>query len=95
MDQPLGIMGTPGMDLFALIIIGGFAGWIAGKVTGARRGLLMNIVIGILGSWLGSTLANYANVAVVGTIGHFIAALVGAILILTVWSAIAGRRNPG
>ena len=55
----------------------------------------MNIVIGILGSWLGSTLANYANVAVVGTIGHFIAALVGAILILTVWSAIAGRRNPG
>lgn len=93
MHEPLAIMGTPGLGLFALIIIGGFAGWIAGIVTGRRHGLLMNIVIGVLGSWLGSTLADYANVTVTRTTGHFVAALVGSILILAIWGAIAGRRT--
>lgn len=29
MNEPIGLMGTPGIGLFALIIIGGLAGWIA------------------------------------------------------------------
>jgi hypothetical protein len=32
----LGVMGTPGVGFFSLIIIGGFAGWIAGMITGHR-----------------------------------------------------------
>ena len=94
MDQPLGIMGTPGVGLFALIIIGGFAGWIAGMIVGARHWIFTNILIGILGSWLGSSLADLAGVAVEGRLSHFIAALVGSIVILYGWQALHPKQNP-
>lgn len=93
MDQPLGVMGTPGLGFFALVIIGGFAGWIAGMVTGRRRGLFTNILVGIAGSWLGSSLAELAQVVVRGTVGHFVAALIGSIVILTVWNALRPQRQ--
>jgi hypothetical protein len=46
MDQPLGILGTPDVGFFALLVIGGLAGWIAGMVTGARHWLLTNVLVG-------------------------------------------------
>ena len=91
MDQPLGIMGTPGIGFFSLIIIGGLAGWIAGMVLGIRHGIFTNILIGIAGSWLGSELADLAHIAVVNSTSHFVAALVGSIVLLGVWQAIHGR----
>jgi uncharacterized membrane protein YeaQ/YmgE (transglycosylase-associated protein family) len=90
MDQPLGILGTPDVGFFALLVIGGLAGWIAGMVTGARHWLLTNVLVGVAGSWIGSQLADLLGIVVRGSLGHFIAALVGSILIITVWQ----RFNP-
>jgi uncharacterized membrane protein YeaQ/YmgE (transglycosylase-associated protein family) len=84
MDQPLGILGTPGMGFLSLIIIGGLAGWI----TGMRHGLLTNILIGIAGSWVGSELAQLAGIFVHGSVGHLIAALVGSVIVLFVWQML-------
>ena len=95
MDQPLGIMGTPGVGLFALIIIGGFAGWIAGMIVGSRHWIFTNILIGILGSWLGSQLADLANVTVDRSMGHFIAALIGSCIILYVWQMLHPKQGTG
>jgi uncharacterized membrane protein YeaQ/YmgE (transglycosylase-associated protein family) len=92
MDQPLGILGTPGVGFFSLIIIGGLAGWIAGMITGNRHGILTNILVGIVGSWLGSQLADLAEVAVTGSIRHFVAALIGSVIVLIIWQAIHGRQ---
>ena len=95
MDQPMGVMGTPGLNIFSLIIIGGLAGWIGGMTVGARHGMLTNILVGIVGSWLGSELAsNVFHFAIYGTIRHFLAALVGSIIVLVVWQAIQGRNLP-
>ena len=33
MHQSVGMLGTPGVSFFSLIIIGGLAGWIAGMIT--------------------------------------------------------------
>ena len=85
MNTPLGIMGTPGVGFFGLIIIGGLAGWIAGMLIGSRHWIFTNILIGIAGSWLGSQLADVAGVAVRGSIAHFVAALVGSCVILYLW----------
>ena len=85
MNQPLAVMGTPGLGLFALIIIGGFAGWIAGMITGSRHWIFTNILIGVLGSWLGSAVADAANITINGSLDHFIAALVGSCIILFAW----------
>jgi uncharacterized membrane protein YeaQ/YmgE (transglycosylase-associated protein family) len=92
MDTPLGVMGTPGMGFFSLIIIGGLAGWIAGMIVGSRHWIFTNILIGILGSWLGSQLADIANLTVDGSIAHFIAALIGSCIILFVWQMLHRKQ---
>jgi uncharacterized membrane protein YeaQ/YmgE (transglycosylase-associated protein family) len=93
MDQPLGIMGTPGVGLFALIIIGGFAGWIAGMIVGAKHWIFANILIGIVGSWLGSSIADMANITVNGRLGHFVAALIGSVIVLYAWQALHPKQG--
>ena len=93
MNEPLGIMGTPGMGFFGLIIIGGFAGWIAGMIIGSRHWLPTNILIGILGSWLGSSIADIAGVSVRGSVAHFVAALIGSCVILVVWQMMHPIRR--
>jgi uncharacterized membrane protein YeaQ/YmgE (transglycosylase-associated protein family) len=92
MQEPLGVLGTPGLGFFSLIIIGGLAGWIAGMITGNRHGIFTNILIGIVGSWLGSEAADLAQIAVVGSLRHFVAALIGSIVVLFIWQAIHGRQ---
>ena len=92
MDQPLAVMGTPGLSLFGLIIIGGLAGWIAGMITGSRHGIFTNILIGIAGSYVGSELADLLKVAVRNSMGHFLAALIGSIIVIFIWQKV--RSNP-
>ena len=44
----------------AYIIIGGIAGWIAGKIVkGSGSGILMNIVIGVIGALIGGFLLSF------------------------------------
>ena len=92
MDQPLAVMGTPGLSLFGLIVIGGLAGWIAGMILGSRHGIFTNILIGIAGSYVGSELADVLNVVVRNSMGHFLAALVGSIIVIFIWQKV--RSNP-
>ena len=67
MDQPLGVLGTPVVGFFSLIILGGLAGWLAGMIMGIRNGIFTNILIGIVGSWIGSYVAdNFLHFAVAG-----------------------------
>jgi uncharacterized membrane protein YeaQ/YmgE (transglycosylase-associated protein family) len=95
MNEPLGVLGTPNVGFLALLIIGGLAGWIAGMVMGARHWLLTNILIGVAGSWIGSQLADLLGVVVRGSIGHFIAAMVGSILIISIWQRLHPAARPG
>ena len=93
MHNQVSLLGTPGVGLIGLIIIGGLAGWIGGKIVGFRNGLLTNILVGICGSALGFKFAEIADVAVMGRMGHFIAALVGSIVILFIWQALTRNRQ--
>ena len=84
MNEPLGVLGTPNVGFFVLLVIGGVAGWIAGMVTGTRHWLFTNILIGVAGSWLGSQLADILRIVVRGSAGQFVAALIGSILIISI-----------
>jgi uncharacterized membrane protein YeaQ/YmgE (transglycosylase-associated protein family) len=87
MHEPLGVMGTPGVGFFSLIIIGGLAGWIAGMILGIRHGIFTNILVGI-----GSELAALGQIAVRHSIGHFVAALIGSVALLLIWQFLQGQR---
>ena len=80
------------MNLILALIIGGIIGWLASIVmrTNAQQGVLLNIVVGIIGSLLGSFLlgrffgadGNIMNSPLDG--GTLIAAFVGALLLLAI-----------
>lgn len=78
----------------AWIIIGGFAGLVAKMITPGRdpQGCIVTILLGIAGAlvagWLGHKLGWYHGSQGAG----FLAAIVGAVIILVVYRAIAGRR---
>jgi uncharacterized membrane protein YeaQ/YmgE (transglycosylase-associated protein family) len=89
MDQPLAFVGqSQPMGFFALIIIGGLAGWIAGMIIGSRHWIFTNILIGIAGSYVGAGLAELMNFGLRNSLDHFLAALVGSIVVLWVWRAL-------
>jgi uncharacterized membrane protein YeaQ/YmgE (transglycosylase-associated protein family) len=75
----------------ALIVIGGLAGWIAGMILRVRHSIFTNIIVGVAGSWIGSEIADLAHFAVRHTFGHFVAALVGSVVLLYIWQWIDKR----
>ena len=76
------------MDWIGWIIVGFLAGALSGLVVGGRtaRGCLPNIVVGILGAFVGGWLAQEAHV---GQIPGFIAALVGAIVVRVILEVVS------
>jgi uncharacterized membrane protein YeaQ/YmgE (transglycosylase-associated protein family) len=90
MDQPVGIMGMPGVGFFGMLLIGFLAGYIAEKATNRDHGLFTNILVGIAGSFVGGTLAGLLDFNFYGFFGNLIVASVGAILILWVF----GKARP-
>ena len=76
------------------ILIGLVAGWLAGLIVkGSGSGLLLNIVIGIVGSVIGGWLFGLMGLSSNGgTWGSLITALVGAIVLLLIVSLFTRRR---
>jgi uncharacterized membrane protein YeaQ/YmgE (transglycosylase-associated protein family) len=95
MHDSVALLGTPHVHFLTLIIIGGLAGWIGGMIVGFRHGLFTNILVGIVGSWIGSEIASLWNIAVYGSVKQFLVALGGSIVVLLVWHAISGRSPAG
>jgi uncharacterized membrane protein YeaQ/YmgE (transglycosylase-associated protein family) len=83
------------MGIIWAIIIGFFAGLIAKFIVPGRnepRGFILTTILGIVGSvvatWLGQAIGWYGPNDGAG----FIASIVGAIIILLIWGAVARRR---
>jgi uncharacterized membrane protein YeaQ/YmgE (transglycosylase-associated protein family) len=79
------------MNWLVWIIFGGLAGWVATMLTGddPRFGVIGNIVIGIVGAYLGGWLSMrlFGGPAVTGfDIRSFIIAVLGAIVLLFIIS---------
>ena len=71
------------MGIFAWIMIGLIAGWLAAKITESQHGLLRNLIVGLVGSLLGGVIFSRLGVHVVPDFwGQLITAIVGAILLL-------------
>jgi len=74
-----------GVDsVIAMIIIGAIAGWLAGKlVRGFGFGVIWNIVVGIIGAFIGvALLTKLGVVPFSGFFGSIVNATVGALVLL-------------
>ena len=94
MNNAQTLFSMPGVGLIGMLIIGILASYIAEKVTSSDHGLLTNLLVGIVGSFVGGTLANVLNVEFYGWLGNLIVATIGAILLLWIWRSIRGPARP-
>lgn len=68
------------MSLLYFLLIGLFAGWIAGQILkGKGFGVVGDIIIGCIGACFGGFLFNLLGLSAAGLIGDLICATVGAI----------------
>ena len=90
MDQ-YAALNEPGVGLFMMLVIGLIAGWIAEKVTSSDHGIFTNLIVGVIGAFIGGFLAGLLDIPLIGFWRTLIAAAIGAVILLWLWRAIRGR----
>ena len=82
------------MGWLAWIIIGALAGWLASMVMRTRQGLLTDIIVGIVGAFVGGFVFN--QLGATGITGFDIwslfVAFIGAVILLGLLRLVTGRR---
>ena len=86
------------LELVIWLGIGLVAGWLASAVVGGGYGVIGDIVVGIIGSFLGGVIFRGLHVhsPVGGMLGTILVAFVGAVVLLFVIRVLpsAGTRRP-
>ena len=74
------------MGLLYVLLIGALAGWLAGNVMrGGGFGLLINIILGIVGAFVGNWLFNVLGVSIgSGVVGDLITGFIGSVVVLLI-----------
>ena len=88
------------MSFISWIVVGGILGWIASMVmkTNEQQGIILNIIVGIVGAFLGGLLL--APLFGTGTInqsdfsmGSLVVSLLGAVILLAIVNFFRRRRH--
>lgn len=84
-------------SIISWIIVGGLAGWIASMIMGknAQMGLVANVLAGVIGAFvvgfLVSLFTSGGGMPEAFSIWGFVAAIIGACLLIFIVSAVKGR----
>jgi uncharacterized membrane protein YeaQ/YmgE (transglycosylase-associated protein family) len=82
------------MGIILWIIFGALVGWVASLImkTDASQGPLLNIIVGIIGAFIGGMIMNWiGNYGVTGfNIYSFLVALLGAVVLLGIVRLVRG-----
>jgi uncharacterized membrane protein YeaQ/YmgE (transglycosylase-associated protein family) len=78
------------MGLIITIIVGAIVGWLASIVmkTNAQMGSIANILVGVVGAWLGTWLAGLLGIAATNVIVSVVIAIVGACILIALLKAV-------
>ena len=85
------------MNLIIWLVVGGLIGWVASMRTNAQQGVILNVIVGIVGSVLGGwLLAPFLGAATVNqndfSIRGLLASLVGAVILLAIVNLVRRGR---
>ena len=83
------------MDLLTWLIVGLIAGVLASLVVGGGFGIIADIVIGIVGAFIGGWLFSALGVSTPfgGLAGTIFTAFIGAVILILILRAISRRRR--
>lgn len=90
------IMQLGDVHFWGTVLIGILAGWLAHTVMGGRGGLIWNLIIGLVGSWIGFFVAKKLNIQLTELFygwfwGNLLVSAAGAIVLLFILRIIRGR----
>ncbi len=75
------------MGIILWLIVGGVVGWLASIImrTDAQQGILLNIVVGIVGAFIGGLIFNRGDINQAPlSLTAFLVSLVGAVILLAI-----------
>jgi uncharacterized membrane protein YeaQ/YmgE (transglycosylase-associated protein family) len=73
------------------LIVGLIAGFLASRVMrGGGYGLIGDIVVGLIGAFIGGWLAGFLGLGSYGLIGTIVVAFIGACILLAILHAVSG-----
>ena len=86
-----------GHGIIAWIIIGALAGWITGKLMkGSGFGFLMDMVVGLVGAFIGGFISYHLGLGGVGQHGlimSIVIAVVGAVILTFLIRLVTGNKS--
>lgn len=85
------------MSIIAWLILGLIAGFIGSKIVNqSGQGVMLDIVLGIVGAVVGGFLFSLIGAAPVTGLNIYslIVAVIGSIVVLVIYHAVAGRNRP-
>ena len=86
------------MNLIVYLIVGAIVGYVASRImhTNSQQGLLMDIVVGVAGAFLAgfliSPLLGIGTINDAITLPTVLVSLLGAIVLLAIYTMVTGRR---
>ncbi len=82
------------MEIISTLVIGAIAGWLGSSIfKGSSLGLIGNIIVGIIGSFVGSWSLGKLSVGLgSGWVGAILTGAVGALIILFLLNLIFKKR---
>ena len=82
------------MHFIVFLIIGGIAGWLAGRVmSGHGYGPIVDVILGIVGGLLGGWIVSAVlGIQTTGLVASFIVAFIGACILVAILHLV--RREP-
>ena len=83
------------MGIILWLIIGGVIGWLASIImrTDAQQGILLNVVVGIVGAFIGGLIFSGGSINNSGlSIYSFLVSLLGAVVLLAIVNLVRRGR---
>ena len=83
------------MNILLWIIFGAVAGWLASMIAKTSQGLLVDIIVGIVGAFIGGFVFNaFGSGGVSGfNLYSLLVAVVGAVILLLIVKAFSPKRS--
>ena len=80
-----------GLGWLSFLIVGLIAGWAAEKLMGREHTLLINLVVGVVGAYLGAFLFRLLGLATTGFVGALVVATIGSVVLLAIVGMVRKR----
>lgn len=80
--------------IIVTILVGALAGWLAGKIMKLQGGFWFNVLLGIVGSFVGGLLASLAGISAKQvSVGGVLISVLGACLVVWLVRTLSGKKK--